>query len=91
MQRGYMTERAEVLKEEVRKMLKAANEVKNILELIITLQRLGLDNHYENEINGLLSFVYNSGYDDKDLNLVSLRFYLLRKHGYYVSSGNQHI
>ncbi|KAG0522678.1 hypothetical protein BDA96_07G058300 [Sorghum bicolor] len=84
--RGYMTERAEVLKEEVRKMLKAANEVKNILELIITLQRLGLDNHYENEINGLLSFVYNSGYDDKDLNLVSLRFYLLRKHGYYVSS-----
>ena len=91
MQHGYMTGRAEVLKEEVRKMLKAANQIKNILDLIITLQRLGLDNHYENEINELLSFVYNSDYDDKDLYLVSLRFYLLRKHGYYVSSGNQHI
>jgi beta-farnesene synthase len=89
MQRGYMTERAEVLKEEVRKMLKTPSQIKNILDLIITLQRLGLDSHYENEINELLSFVYyNSDYDDKDLYLVSLRFYLLRKHGYYVSSGN---
>jgi len=89
MQRGYMTERAEVLKEEVRKMLKTPSQIKNILDLIITLQRLGLDSHYENEINELLSFVYyNSDYDDNDLYLVSLRFYLLRKHGYYVSSGN---
>jgi len=30
--------------------------------------------------------VYNSSYDVKDLNLVSLRFYLIRKHGYDVSS-----
>jgi beta-farnesene synthase len=82
-----MAERAEVLKEEVRKMVKSANEIQNILDLILTLQRLGLDNHYENEINELLSFVHDSDYDDKDLNLVSLRFYLLRKHGYDVSSG----
>lgn len=70
-------------------MLKAANQVKCILDLIITLERLGLDNHYEDEISELLSFVHSSDYDDKDLYLVSLRFYLLRKHGYYVSSGNQ--
>ncbi|CAL4996950.1 unnamed protein product [Urochloa decumbens] len=84
--RAYMTERAEVLKEEVRKMVKCASEVPNILDLIITLERLGLDNHYENEIDQLLSFVYHSDYDGKDLNLVSLRFYLLRKNGYDVSS-----
>ena len=82
-----MTERAEVLKEEVRKMVKAANEIPSILELIITLQRLGLDNYYENEIDEQLLFVYDSEYDDKDLNLVSLRFYLLRKNGYDVPSG----
>jgi len=83
-----MADRAEVLKEEVRKIVKSAKEIQNILDLILTLQRLGLDNHYENEIDELFSFVHDSDYDDKDLNLVSLRFYLLRKHGYYVSSGN---
>ena len=42
----------------------------------------------EAEIDEHLRFVYNSGYDVKDLNLVSLRFYLLRKNGYDVPSGN---
>jgi hypothetical protein len=82
-----MAERAQVLKEQVRKMLEGANEIPRILDLIITLQRLGLDSHYECEIDELLKVVYSSEYDDKDLNLVSLRFYLLRKHGYDVSSG----
>ncbi|KAF8747268.1 hypothetical protein HU200_013258 [Digitaria exilis] len=81
-----MTERAEILKKEVRKMLKGANKIPDILDIIITLQRLGLDYHYENEIDEKLSFVYHSKYDDKDLYLVSLRFYLLRKNGYDVPS-----
>ncbi|CAL5008198.1 unnamed protein product [Urochloa decumbens] len=83
---AYMTEKAEVLKEEVRKMVTGAKEIPDILDLVITLQRLGLDNHYENEIDEQLSFVHNSDYDDKDLNLVSLRFYLLRKNGYHAPS-----
>ncbi|XP_006659166.1 beta-sesquiphellandrene synthase-like [Oryza brachyantha] len=83
---AYMKARAEVLKEEVRKILKGSNGVPEILDLVITLQRLGLDSFYENEIDELLSIVYNTDYDDKDLNLVSLRFYLLRKNGYDVSS-----
>jgi beta-farnesene synthase len=82
-----MTERAEVLQEEVRRMLKGAKEIPKILDLIITLERLGLDNHYENEIEEQLRFVRDSDYNDKDLNLVSLRFYLLRKNGYDVPSG----
>ncbi|CAO2189628.1 unnamed protein product [Urochloa humidicola] len=84
--RAYMTEKAEVLKEEVRKIVMGAKEIPDILNLIITLQRLGLDNHYENEIDKQLSSVHDSDYDDKDLNLVSLRFYLLRKNGYHVPS-----
>ncbi|GJN39575.1 hypothetical protein PR202_gb28700 [Eleusine coracana subsp. coracana] len=85
-QHAYMTERSEVLKELVRKMLENANEIPKILDLIVTLQRLGLDNHYENEIDELLNVVYCSDYDSKDLNIVSLRFYLLRKNGYDVTS-----
>lgn len=69
-----MKERAKVLKEEVRKIINGTNELPKILDLILTLQR-----H--------LRFVYNSGYDVNDLNLVSLRFYLLRKNGYDVPSG----
>ncbi|KAF0897642.1 hypothetical protein E2562_000365, partial [Oryza meyeriana var. granulata] len=84
--RAYMKERSAVLKEEVRKMLKGLNDVPVILDLVITLQRLGLDSYYENEIDELLCNVYNTYYNDKDLNLVSLRFYLLRKNGFDVSS-----
>ena len=82
-----MKERAGQLKEEVREIIKGTNELPKILDLIVTLQRLGLDNHYEVEIDEHLRIVYNSSYDVKDLNLVSLRFYLLRKNGYDVSSG----
>jgi hypothetical protein len=86
-----MKERAGVLKEKVREIVKSPKELPATLNLIITLQRLGLDNHYESEIDELLRGVHNSGdcYDEKDLNLVSLRFYLLRKNGYKVSSGNK--
>lgn len=86
-QQAYMKERAEVLRERVRKVLKDSTELPETLNLILTLQRLGLDYHYENEIEKLLHHIYNSDYNDEDLNLVSLRFYLLRKNGYDVSSG----
>ena len=82
-----MQERAAVLLEQVRKMIKDTNEVPKILHLILTLERLSLDYHYENEIKQLLDVVSNSYYDDNDLQLVSDRFYLLRKNRYDVSSG----
>lgn len=88
LQHAYMKERVQVVKEEVRKVVKGSSEVPEILDLVITLQRLGLDSYYETEINDLLCIVYNTDYNDKDLHLVSLRFYLLRKNGYDVSSGN---
>ncbi|OEL15076.1 Sesquithujene synthase A [Dichanthelium oligosanthes] len=85
--RTSMKERAQVLREDVRKIVvKGSRELPETLNLIIALQRLGLDSYYESEIDELLHGVYNSDYNDKDLNLASLRFYLLRKNGYDVSS-----
>uniref|UniRef100_A0A0E0MVS6 Terpene synthase n=1 Tax=Oryza rufipogon TaxID=4529 RepID=A0A0E0MVS6_ORYRU len=86
-QQACMKGRAEVLREEVRTLLKGLKEVQKILDITMAIQRLGLDMYYVNEINELLHFVYSSDYNDKDLNLVSLRFYLLRKNGYNMSSG----
>ena len=87
LQEIQMRERVEVLREEVRKIIKSSNDLPAMLELIITLQRLSLDYHYEDEINEMLLIVYNSNHYDGDLNVVSHRFYLLRKSGYYVPSG----
>jgi (-)-germacrene D synthase len=89
-----MKTRAHARKEAVRqRILDAASSDSLIrkLELVDTLQRIGVAYHYEQEIDELLRQVYNDvdkdgGYDD-DLYVTSLRFYLLRKHGYNVSSG----
>ncbi|PWZ44086.1 hypothetical protein Zm00014a_025607 [Zea mays] len=85
-QEAEMRQRAEVLREEVRNMIKDSHDVPEIVDLIITLQRLNLDYHYEDEINEKLTVVYKSNYDGGNLDLVSRRFYLLRKCGYDVSS-----
>jgi hypothetical protein len=86
-----MKERAQRKKEEVRQIILetvASSNLVQKLELVDTLQRIGVDYHYKEEIDDLLRSVY----DDKDggsdnLYITSLRFYLLRKHGYGVSSG----
>ncbi|RCV29877.1 hypothetical protein SETIT_6G048500v2 [Setaria italica] len=85
-QETHMRERAGVLREEVRKIIKGSNDLPELLDLIITLQRLSLDYNYEDEINEILHVVYNSNHSDGDLNIVSRRFYLLRRSGYNVSS-----
>ncbi|KAG2577607.1 hypothetical protein PVAP13_6NG192300 [Panicum virgatum] len=85
-QHEYMKERAVVLREDVRKIVNGSTDLRETMDLIITLQRLGLDYYYENEIDKLLQDIHNLDYNDKDLNLVSLRFYLLRKNNYDVSS-----
>ncbi|GKV42533.1 hypothetical protein SLEP1_g49924 [Rubroshorea leprosula] len=60
------------------------------LELIDTLQRLGLSYHFENEINRILEKVYtnNQGYSyglERDsLYMAALEFGILRQHGYRV-------
>ncbi|TMW98623.1 hypothetical protein EJD97_003794 [Solanum chilense] len=81
----------EDLKEEVRKMLvMAPSKSLQKLELINTIQLLGVSYHFEHEIEESLSEIYN-GYEEwigesHDLHVVALSFRLLRQQGYYVSS-----
>ena len=89
MQLLSMKEMAKIKEEEVRRIIleiAASSNLVQKLELVDTLQRIGVDYHYKKEINDLLCSIYNDedGGSD-DLYITSLRFYLLRKHGYTIS------
>ncbi|TVU47051.1 hypothetical protein EJB05_06629, partial [Eragrostis curvula] len=86
-------ESAEIKKEEVRKIILHAGASSDLaikLELVDTLQRIGVAYHYMNEIDELLSDVHDDARHEEagchELYITSLRFYLLRKHGYNVPS-----
>lgn len=88
-----MKERAKVKEQQVRQIIQETMASSNLLrklELVDTLQRLGVDYRYNEEIDQLLRSVYDDGDKDgggsDDLYLTSLRLYLLRKHGYTTSS-----
>lgn len=64
------------------------------LELIDTLQRLGLSYHFKDEIKTIMMAIYNDtsaadGNSSKKNNLyaISLEFRLLRQHGHCVHQG----
>ncbi|KAM3216246.1 hypothetical protein P3L10_025687 [Capsicum annuum] len=82
----------EDLKEEVRKMLvMAPPKSLQKLDLINTIQRLGVAYHFEREIEESLSYM-NTHYEEwisevagDDLHGIALCFRLLRQQGYYTS------
>ncbi|KAG2641129.1 hypothetical protein PVAP13_2KG162616 [Panicum virgatum] len=83
-----MKESARIKQEEVRQIIletTASCELVLKLELVDTLQRIGVNYHYRKEIDELLRDIHGSKHEeegcDDELYLVSLRFYLLRKHG----------
>ncbi|XP_059284193.1 sesquiterpene synthase 15b-like isoform X1 [Lycium ferocissimum] len=85
----------EDLKEEVRKMLEISpSKSLQELDLINTIQLLGVAYHFENEIEESLSNFYTcyeewiSKVNESDLHAVALSFRLLRQQGYYVSSAD---
>uniref|UniRef100_A0AAU7LMP8 Sabinene synthase n=1 Tax=Zanthoxylum ailanthoides TaxID=159071 RepID=A0AAU7LMP8_9ROSI len=83
----YSTQ-VEKLKGEVKTMIDNVAKPLEQLELIDTLQRLGLAYHFDTEISNILRNIYNNK-DDKwkneNLYATSLEFRLLRQHGYHVS------
>ncbi|CAM0907199.1 unnamed protein product [Alopecurus aequalis] len=83
-----MNNKAEVLKEEVRRTIldSGSTDLRLKLELVDTLQRLGLDYHYKKEIDDFLCGIHDAGDEAHDLHTTALRFYLLRKRGFNVSS-----
>ncbi|TKW05096.1 hypothetical protein SEVIR_7G154300v4 [Setaria viridis] len=87
-----MMEEARTKEEELRRAVLAAAASPDLavkLELVDALQRIGVDYRFGEEINGLLGAVVHDADEDDgggDLYLTSLRFYLLRKHGFNVTS-----
>nr|GMC74612.1 (-)-germacrene D synthase-like [Ipomoea batatas] len=80
------------LKEEVRKAFIAAPPASlKKLELIDKIQRLGVDYHFENEIEASIRHIFdnyddcNKGDDENNLYIVALRFRLLRQEGHHIS------
>ena len=89
-----MRERADELKGKVRQMFGAdrATSVAGMVILVDQLERLGLDNHFREEIKEALSRIHSDEeLDDagmsSNLHVVALRFCLLRQHGFWVSTG----
>ncbi|MFQ6641750.1 hypothetical protein Gotur_014287 [Gossypium turneri] len=79
--------RHQQLKEEVRKMIVApmANSTQK-LTFIDSVQRLGVSYHFTKEIEDELENIYHNNNDaENDLYTTSLRFRILREHGFNVS------
>ncbi|TKW09064.1 hypothetical protein SEVIR_6G067100v4 [Setaria viridis] len=86
-----LKQRAQIKEEEVRQIILAtiaSSDLARKMELVDTLQTIGVDYHYKKEIDELLCSVYDDKDDigSEDLYITSLRFYLLRKQGHTVSS-----
>ncbi|XVF04090.1 hypothetical protein REPUB_Repub05bG0051700 [Reevesia pubescens] len=82
----------EKLKEEVRRMLVTTmDKPSQKLLLIDAVQRLGVAYHFEKEIEDALRKIYDSDCSeiesDDDLYITSVRFRLLREHGFNVHCG----
>ncbi|KAH7652865.1 (-)-germacrene D synthase protein [Dioscorea alata] len=88
----WMKKRVQELVKDVKNLLKEARgSMREEMQLIDALQRLGVAYHFEQEISEALSFINNTStfhhsYGDDDLHLVALRFRLLRQHLYDASS-----
>ncbi|KAH7652866.1 Germacradienol synthase protein [Dioscorea alata] len=87
-----MKQRVQALIKNVKILLKdAKGSMREEIQLIDALQRLGVAYHFEQEINEALCFINTTSssghhsYTDDDLHFVALRFRLLRQHHYYVS------
>lgn len=88
MQFELYTNRLEDLKEEGRKLIKETRDTSSRLQIIDSMQRLGVAYHFEEEIKDAINHLVDL--DDttaSDLFTTALRFRLLRQHGYLISSG----
>ena len=90
-----MKRQVEELKEEVKTMLlmDSNNKPRQKLELIDSIQRLGVSYHFQSEIDQVLENINNNyplgvvDEEDDCLYVVALWFRLLRQHGYRISCG----
>jgi hypothetical protein len=85
----WITNRADELKEDIRKLLSTRKNTTERMFLLDTLQHLGIDCHFEEQINVVLRQILESEISNSNLHEVSLRFRLLREQGHWVSPGIQ--
>nr|UXP86184.1 putative sesquiterpene synthase 3 [Meistera aculeata] len=78
--------RAEELKEQIKNLFRETTDILQIMNFVDAIQLLGLDYHFEKEIDAALNLI--SKHDAKNYQLyeISLQFRLLRQHGVYVSA-----
>ncbi|KAM6549096.1 hypothetical protein CsatB_020772 [Cannabis sativa] len=82
------SERLQELKQVTSTSLRTTKDPCILLKLIDSIQRLGLEYHFENEIEDAVSFIYahNDQTTSNDLFMTALRFRILRQHGLFVGS-----
>ncbi|XP_042381914.1 (S)-beta-bisabolene synthase-like [Zingiber officinale] len=84
---AWMNERAEELKNEVRSMFQnVSTDVVQTMNLIDTIQLLGLDYHFTEEIDRALDHLKDIDMSKYGLYEVALHFRLLRQKGFNISS-----
>ena len=83
----YISE-AEKLKDLVRILIHETENELDQLHLIDNVTRLGLSGHFKDQIAKMLDNIYEAReWQEKDLHFTSLKFRLLRQHGYHVPQG----
>ncbi|URE19522.1 hypothetical protein MUK42_12703 [Musa troglodytarum] len=80
-----MQERAAELMEQVRSMFKDTTDILQTMDLVDSIQLLGLSYHFEKEISEALNRVHDADFNDHGLYDTALRFRLLRQQGYHVT------
>uniref|UniRef100_A0ACD5UFH7 Uncharacterized protein n=1 Tax=Avena sativa TaxID=4498 RepID=A0ACD5UFH7_AVESA len=81
----WMIVRADKLNEDARMLFKTCNSMATRISLVDTLEHLGIDHHFEKEINEALIKILESQFSNSSLGEVALGFRLLREHGHWVS------
>ncbi|XP_044336657.1 tau-cadinol synthase-like [Triticum aestivum] len=88
----WMLVRANELKEHVCMMFKSCNNMATQICLLDTLQHLGIDYHFKEQIDTILSQILESEFfSSSSLSEVALGFRLLREHGHWVSPAHLHV
>lgn len=83
----WMTLRAKDLKEDICMLFKTSNDTVVRMSLVDTLQHLGIDHHFADQIDNAMRQILKSEFSNYNLYEVALRFRLLREHGHWVSPG----
>ncbi|KAL1537416.1 exo-alpha-bergamotene synthase-like [Salvia divinorum] len=78
-------DQAKKLKDRVKLLIHDTEDELDQLHLIDNLQRLGLSDHFKDQIAKMLDNIYEAQeWPEKDLHVTSLKFRLLRQHGCHV-------